>query len=307
MTIQPTNAGIQNRNTDTFRILPLLIVVLCCFIHLPIVKGQDQPLEINSRNLTYLTLDTAITQYDYQIRLHEIPHDILRVAISPFSWNKKELSYGFASFLVTGLAFSADRGLNDFMQRNQTPILEDLSSNYIRLGGEGYSLAGALAVTFIGSKIGKNDRLAYVTYRAGEAWIITAGATGLLKLLFHRHRPEENPDDPFQFDGPSLSRNHVSFVSGHTSSAFAIATVFSQYYKEKPWVALTSYSLATLVGLSRMYDNKHWFSDVIGGALLGTWIGYTLTKPDQGRKHETYSVYPIYSSEMVGLSVVLEL
>lgn len=304
MTIQRTNTSIHK--TFTVSTLSLLFILLLSVLSSP-TKGQDQTVDLNTGVFTQLSIDTALDQQDYHIRLYEIPNDILRVAISPFSWNKRELRYGIASFLVTGLAFSADRGLNDFMQRNRTPFLEDLSSNIIRLGGEGYSLAGALAVTFIGSKIGKNERLAYVTYRAGEAWIMTAGATGLVKLLSHRHRPEENPDDPFQFDGPSLSKDHVSFVSGHTSSAFAIATVFSQYYKERPWVVWTSYSLATLVGLSRMYDNKHWFSDVIGGALLGTWIGYTLTKPDQARNPGSYSVYPIYSSEMVGLSVVLEL
>jgi membrane-associated phospholipid phosphatase len=40
-------------------------------------------------------------------------------------------------------------------------------------------------------------------------------------------------------------------------------------YKNKKWVPPVAYSLATLVGLSRIYDNAHWGSDVLAGAAIG--------------------------------------
>ncbi|MCD4731280.1 MAG: phosphatase PAP2 family protein, partial [Bacteroidales bacterium] len=55
------------------------------------------------------------------------------------------------------------------------------------------------------------------------------------------------------------------------------ASVLAQGYKDKLWVGITSYSIATLVGLSRLHDGKHWATDVIAGAAIGTAIGITLS------------------------------
>jgi membrane-associated phospholipid phosphatase len=38
-------------------------------------------------------------------------------------------------------------------------------------------------------------------------------------------------------------------------------------------VPVVSYSVASLVGLSRIYDNKHWITDVVAGAAIGTLVG----------------------------------
>jgi membrane-associated phospholipid phosphatase len=65
--------------------------------------------------------------------------------------------------------------------------------------------------------------------------------------------------------------------SGHTATAFAIATVFAEQYKQTPWVAIVSYTAATAVGASRVVLHKHWSSDVLVGALLGFACGKQIT------------------------------
>jgi membrane-associated phospholipid phosphatase len=47
------------------------------------------------------------------------------------------------------------------------------------------------------------------------------------------------------------------------------ATVFATMYRDQRWVPPVAYGLATLVGLSRIYDNAHWASDVMAGAAIG--------------------------------------
>lgn len=62
-----------------------------------------------------------------------------------------------------------------------------------------------------------------------------------------------------------------SFPSGHTSHSFTIAAVAHELYGNQ--VGAFAYGLATLVAVSRMNDNKHYLSDVIFGAALGTTVG----------------------------------
>ncbi len=75
--------------------------------------------------------------------------------------------------------------------------------------------------------------------------------------------------------GKDINGNRVnsSFPSGHTTVAFAAATVFAMEYRDRPLVPLISYSAATLIGLSRITENKHWITDVFAGAALGFFTG----------------------------------
>lgn len=68
-------------------------------------------------------------------------------------------------------------------------------------------------------------------------------------------------------DGVTLS-NNSSFPSGHTASAFAIATVLAVIIQNKNW-QLPILIVATLVGYSRIYLAQHFLTDVIVGAFLG--------------------------------------
>jgi undecaprenyl-diphosphatase len=78
------------------------------------------------------------------------------------------------------------------------------------------------------------------------------------KLVFHRHRPFET-----QLGPPA---NTYSFPSGHTATSFACATVLSSY---APRLRVPFFLLATLIGLSRIYNGMHYPTDVLAGAVLG--------------------------------------
>lgn len=61
-----------------------------------------------------------------------------------------------------------------------------------------------------------------------------------------------------------------SFPSGHTFTAFTGAEILRREYgQEYPWIAVAGYTVATLVGLMRIYNNRHWAGDVLAGAGIG--------------------------------------
>jgi len=89
-------------------------------------------------------------------------------------------------------------------------------------------------------------------------------------------------------DGVSLA-NHSSFPSGHTATAFAIATVMVLFMKDKSWQLPVLIS-AILVGYSRIYLAQHFLADVMIGALIGCGSGMA-------------AVYLAQNLKKVGLSI----
>jgi hypothetical protein len=71
-----------------------------------------------------------------------------------------------------------------------------------------------------------------------------------------------------------------AFPSGHTATAFAGAEFLRREYKDvSPWYGIAGYVAATTTGILRMYNNKHWFRDVVAGAgfgILATAAAYWL-------------------------------
>lgn len=108
--------------------------------------------------------------------------------------------------------------------------------------------------------------------------VIAAGVvTPALQFAVGRSRPWTG-EDPHTLS--AFSRN-ISFPSGHTTQAFAVASVIATEY-DAPWVRITAYGLASLVGLSRMYHDAHYFTDVAAAAAIGTVVGRSVAR--YGRK-----------------------
>ena len=121
----------------------------------------------------------------------------------------------------------------------------------------------------------------------GTEAVLFGGATAwVLKGLAGRARPYVTGDTTahdFKFGGGFTDGNRQSFPSGHTTAAFAAASaVVSEAERGWPghfWlVAPAMYGGATLVGLSRMYHDKHWASDVALGAAIGTFSGLKVVR-----------------------------
>lgn len=103
--------------------------------------------------------------------------------------------------------------------------------------------------------------------------------------------------------------DHTSFPSGHTAEAFANAEFLRMEYKDvSPWYGIAGYAVATTTGILRMYNNKHWFNDVVAGAgfgIAGTRLAYWLYPKIQhafGSKSTGTVLMPSYQNGSFGLS-----
>ena len=131
-----------------------------------------------------------------------------------------------------------------------------------------------------------NERMADLGLHGTEAMAVGVGVTFFIKGLAGRARPyatsDTNPRD-FGFARGFFNERYRSFPSGHTVTAFAAAAAVaketSRWWPNSAWyVGPVVYGGATLAGLSRMYNNKHWASDVIVGAAIGAFSGWKVVQ-----------------------------
>lgn len=103
-----------------------------------------------------------------------------------------------------------------------------------------------------------------------------------------------------------------AFPSGHTSTAFVAAEFLNQEYgKKSPLYSITGYAMATIVGYMRLYNNRHWFKDVVAGAGIGIgvtkfvyWIYPAIKQKFFKDKPMNTLIMPFYQNGVGGVSVV---
>jgi membrane-associated phospholipid phosphatase len=161
-------------------------------------------------------------------------------------------------------------------------------------GTTGASMGGAAIVPVVGvifaaGRFAPQGRFRAASYDFAQAAIVNGAYTSILKYSIHRTRPDGS--------------NNLSFPSGHTSTAFSLATVANQHYGWK--VGVPAYLLASGIGFSRIEKDKHYLSDVLAGAALGIIVGRTVTRLDGERpaKKSVFSVGPATDSHGQGLGV----
>ena len=225
--------------------------------------------------------NTRITFSSYFILLGS---DLKQEFTAPFHFTLKDWRTVGAVAIVGGALFLVDEPVQRYALRlrDSSATVRNTSKYVTKFGGsyEAYILAGLGAYGFIL----KNEKIKTTTLLATQAYITGAAMESVLKFLSGRQRPyyydpryvEAEP----KFHGPFTSGKDVngkrinsSFPSGHTTVAFAAATVFAMEYRDRPLVPLISYSAATLIGLSRITENKHWITDVFFGGVLGYFTG----------------------------------
>jgi hypothetical protein len=132
------------------------------------------------------------------------------------------------------------------------------------------------------------------------SYLLVAGTTLPLKSITKVQRP----------DGSSYN----SFPSGHTATAFAGAEFLWQEYKDVSiWYGISGYIIATGTGFFRIYNDRHWLTDVVAGAgigILSTKVAYWINPWIQDKifkskgKNSMSVIAPIYNGKQLGIGLL---
>ena len=218
--------------------------------------------------------------------------DTTRAQQTLFNSRDALLAAGFLG--VTLAMFPLDRHIEAHLRDPATPTNRFLDHaakgvEYVTTPGS-FIIGGSLYAL---GTITRHRGIQDLGWHGTEAVLLGSGVTSLLKGVLGRARPDRTPDarpSDFQLASGFGESGRQSFPSGHTTTAFAAASAVtsevSRMWPRYTWyVAPVMDGGATLVGLSRMYHNRHWASDVALGAGVGTFSGlkvvrYSHSHPD---------------------------
>ncbi len=239
--------------------------------------GQTNPIKETAYNET-----TRLTLNSYFVLLGS---SLKQEFTKPFHMTKRDWkNFGIFAGSIAAISFADEpiqKAALKLRQRNTG--INNVSRFITNFGGlyEVGTLVGLGAYGYIF----KNEKLKTTTLLATQSYVTAAALESVMKFLSGRTRPsyyDANMEAEPRFTGP-FSRTardaggkkvYSSFPSGHTTVAFAAATVFASEYRTTAEVPIIAYSVASLIGISRITENKHWTTDVLVGAAIGLLSGH---------------------------------
>nr|WP_068891462.1 phosphatase PAP2 family protein [Pedobacter panaciterrae] len=252
----------------------LIIAVLLMIPRFIFAQTQDTLLQKESH--TSDTARIAVSDYKPKVAAFIIPAVFI--------------GYGVISLTGDNVIRRLDYSTKNELQEDH-PLFAAHADDYMQFA----PAAAVYGLNLLGIK-GKHSLLdATGLYVLSSA--IMGGSVSVLKNAAHRLRPN--------------GAGYNSFPSGHTANAFAAAEFLNQEYKDvSPWYGYAGYTVATATGILRMYNNKHWVSDVVAGAgfgILSTKLSYflypKLKRLITGKGSFNYTVVPSYQQHTMGVSL----
>ncbi|MBS3770292.1 MAG: phosphatase PAP2 family protein [Bacteroidales bacterium] len=174
---------------------------------------------------------------------------------------------GVSSAFFFATAFTMDEAFRNFALSGKNNLMDKYThaANYM---GSKKVVLPLNALVYAGGLVSGDQDLQQTSFNAFKSVMVSAGVTISMKYLTGRSRPYTN-DGAYSFD-PFPKDQHAfrALPSGHATLAFAFFTPFAEEYSK--WL----YAIPFSVGLSRIYKDQHWTSDVVLGSAIGFLTGY---------------------------------
>jgi membrane-associated phospholipid phosphatase len=215
--------------------------------------------------------------------------DFKKVTTSPARWTGRNWRNVGITLGIAGVLFAADHEIKQLVMHNQSRSLGKASEILYPFGN---TLSPAiLAGMYVTSVITKNRKMEHASLQSAKAVVISTLFYTLTKATVPRKRPTYT-NSPFVFGKPFKGQwEFTSFPSGHCNTVFSIATALAIEYKHTKWVPIVAYTIASLTGLSRMYQNRHWSSDVFIGSAMGHFITKAVYATEKKKQKRVLPVF----------------
>ncbi len=245
------------------KVTTILIAAICAVLAVlaPAALAQQE-----TPRATGFTLLTDEVTSDFKYMVDNIQMDAVDVVTSPLYIASDHSVLRSPAFYLglagagaaVGGAFALDQTMRAQLRDMKHSTATELEN--ISYGGVG----GLSALVYVYGLCNDDAKVRETMLTGGEAAGVASLAVLALKPAFGRLRPYQDHHSHTKFfDGGA------SFPSGEVTPMFSLAAGISEAFDNRWYVAIPAYSLATLDGFGRMGHDAHWFSDVVGAAILG--------------------------------------
>ena len=182
----------------------------------------------------------------------------------PFRLHGKDIGLLAAFGAATAGLIATDPGTSAWVRRHErvSAISDEVSSL-----GTVFATGGVAAAFYIVGRKKGDWRARETGVLAAEALIDSGIVIGVVKHVTQRPKPNLDGGRGRFFKGG------MSFPSGHSASAWSVATVIAYEYQDKPIVHYGAYAAAVAVSLSRYSGRTHFISEVLVGSAIGFYTG----------------------------------
>ncbi|KAA3614882.1 MAG: phosphatase PAP2 family protein [Calditrichaeota bacterium] len=226
------------------------------------------PLIAQAQTSTDNKTESSYFEYVKSTVVHDAKHIFglgLSLVQSPLNYDKQDLHFALFSGASISAMFLVDPSLKKFALRNKSQLNDKIFEIDNHFNGRTGNWA-ALGLYF-GGFIFKEEKVRMTGLRAAETLFIARSITNFLKYSFGRRRPYAGKNHMnFKLFRGGKSQ-YRSFPSGHTTSAFAFASIMAMSVDNTYW-KVGWYGGATMVGFARIYHNVHWLSDTFFAGII---------------------------------------
>jgi membrane-associated phospholipid phosphatase len=288
----------------------ILIFLFLFFVRTTMGLGQDTEIKEknNKNNKSEAEKSSSESKEKQDSFLQAILKDEVEIFTSPFRMKGTDWLVWGSVALITGILIANDeviyQNIKDYQNNHEwvdriSPVATKLGDGFVNLG-----IAGGF---YLGGLILKNGKAIDTARLLVMTFVHTGIVVQFVKHLTGRQRPSYEDGKDYWYGPSGFFERYVgdiskydAFPSGHTITAWGTATVISEMYKDTVFVPVLCYSLATLVGFSRITEDTHWISDVFLGAVLGYAIGKFVVR----KRSRKWEVIPVVDSDRLGLGLL---
>jgi len=251
-------------------------------------KSNQDTINFQKTSASFYKTDSIFSFQSRKGYLPSLFNNFEEQVTAPFKFKRKQWLITGAAIGITATLLHFDNDIDKWATvQKQKHNWVNKSSPVITQFGDIYSYSSIAAVGLISAAFNKPKGV-QTSLLATQALITSGAWVQLIKHFTGREDPGASyiyskvpggkwwgPFAQYDQDIPVYKSvaSFDAFPSGHTAAAFSIATVFASQYKNTKVIPIISYSMATLVGISRLTEHQHWASDIFVGGLIGYVCG----------------------------------
>ncbi|MFA7421274.1 MAG: phosphatase PAP2 family protein [Melioribacteraceae bacterium] len=245
-----------------------------------------------------IAVDSSITSLKDDIKIGI--NTGYKLITSPAHFETSDWIYGGMAVAATGITILVDNDIRNNFKNNHTRLLDNIADVGHNYGNAAYAITFSSAI-YLGGKIFREEKYSTTGRMLLESLFYSGVVTTVIKSVIGRSRPYTE-DGPSRFNGFQVKAETTSFPSGHTTVAFAVSSVLAERI-DNVYASVFLYSLAASTVFQRIYDDQHWASDALFGALIGYTIGKAVVKYDAEKNINNLSVSTYYLQNGGGITL----